>query len=106
MADAEIFATLVAQAAQLGIKVDGRWSIERLADEVIKGQALHKAQEQIDFDTASTEWVYLFRDGWRLETKHEAGSVIRIPPELADRWIDAGVCRPARQSEVQKYGEP
>jgi len=100
----EIFATLVGQAAALGIKVDGRWSIERLAEEVLKGQTIQKAQEQVDFDKASTEWVFLYRDGWRLETKHKAGTVIRIPPDLAEHWVSAGVCRPATKSEIRIEG--
>lgn len=38
-AEAEQRAALVAEAKALGVKADGRWSLERLADEIAKAKA-------------------------------------------------------------------
>lgn len=92
---------LLAQAAAMKLEVDGRWSVETLAEKVLEAQESRKDAEKAEFAAAATVWIYLLRDGFPIEDeKHRAGETILITPELAERWYEAGVARPSKAPEA------
>lgn len=88
--------TLLAQAGVLGIKVDGRWSDETLAEKVLEAQEAAKGAERAAYGEAAKVPVLLLRDAFPLEDeKHLAGETIEVPVPLAKAWIKAGVAERA-----------
>lgn len=86
---------LMGQAAALGLDVDGRWSVDTLAEKVAEAQDAKRDAEVKETKARSTVWVYLLRDGFPVEDeKHLAGETIQVTPEIAERWYVAGVARP------------
>jgi hypothetical protein len=94
---AEAKKVLLGQARALGLEVDGRWSVDTLAEKVAEAQDAKKHAEIVDTKARSSVWVLLLRDGFPVEDeKHLAGETILVTPEIADRWFEAGVARPGK----------
>lgn len=100
MSDFEHKKTLLAQARQLGITVDGRWSIETLAEKVLEAQETQAEREADAIREAADTWVYCIRDCFLATEKHPAGSVIRAPEELYRNWRTTGAARLADKDEI------
>lgn len=93
--------TLMEQAKALELEVDGRWSIETLAEKVAEAQIEAEANAAQKVRDDSDTWVYLNRGAWPTsEQKHMAGEVICIPQDMAERWVASGAARPAMKSEI------
>lgn len=86
---------LLAQARMLGMEVDGRWSVETLAEKVQEAQEDGKVAEADAIRGSSDTWVFLLRDAFPIEDeKHLVGETIKVPAEMAKHWYRAGVARP------------
>ena len=102
MAKAEAKKTLLRQARELGLEVDKRWSVETLAEKVVEAQMDYAENEAQKVRDASDTWVYLLKGAWPTsEEKHLAGEVIKVPEEMAERWIENSACRPATKREIE-----
>jgi hypothetical protein len=87
---------LLEQAAVLKLDVDGRWSVERLAEEVQLAQVAAADAKKAEFAAAKKVPVLLKRAAWPLENeRHEIGEVVLVPVEMAKRWIALGVAERA-----------
>lgn len=87
---------LLEQAAVLKLDVDGRWSVERLAEEVKSAQEALAETKKAEFAAAKKVPVLLKRAAWPQENeRHEIGEVIQVPVEMAKRWISLGVAERA-----------
>lgn len=93
---------LLEQAKVLGLEVDGRWSIETLADKVREAQEDQSAQEEAAVREASDTWVYCIRDCFLATEKHRAGSVVKAPKGLYLNWRAVGAARLADDDEIAK----
>lgn len=88
---------LLEQAKALDIEIDGRWSVERLAEAVMEAQSANASKAASAIEQASDTWVYLLRDAFPItDMKRKAGDTIRIPADMAERWYEAGVARPGK----------
>lgn len=84
------------QARTLGLEIDGRWSVETLAEKVKEAQEANSAKQTEAIRASSDTAVYLLRDAFPVEDeKHLAGETITVPAEMAKYWYRAGVARPA-----------
>jgi len=93
----EAMKVLKAQARALGMDIDGRWSVDTLAEKVAEAQEAKKEAEIASDMERSTVWVFLLRDGFPFEdVKRLAGETIQVTPEIAERWYEAGVARPGK----------
>jgi hypothetical protein len=87
---------LAEQAETLGIKIDGRWSSERTAEEVAKAQAALAAQERKAFEALPKTPVRLRRNAFPVaDMKARKGDVVNVPIPLAKAWIETGVAERA-----------
>lgn len=92
---------LLKQAKVLGMDVDGRWSVDTLAEKVAEAQeAKNEADEQALRDTADT-WVFCIRDCWLGTERNNAGSVFKAPKELYAGWKATGAARLADPDEIE-----
>lgn len=72
------------QAEELGIKVDGRWSDERLQEEIDKALGASSA-------SPATVAVKIKRDTWDGDgNRHRKGTIVDMPLEDAMDAIEAG----------------
>lgn len=94
--DKEARKVLLGQAKALGLVVDGRWSVETLAEKVLEAQeTLTEASAKAIKDASDTE-VFLLRDAFPVaDERHRAGETITVPAEMARHWYRVGVARPA-----------
>jgi hypothetical protein len=91
-------AILLAQARAIGLEVDGRWSIDTLAEKVEEAQILHVEKQTEDIRKSCDTWVYMIRDGFVVaDEKLEAGTMAEVPEAVAERWYEAGVARPGKK---------
>ncbi|TIN82757.1 MAG: hypothetical protein E5X94_00635 [Mesorhizobium sp.] len=89
---------LLGQAKALGMEVDGRWSVDTLAEKVQEAQESKRDADIAAIKAASDTWVYLLRDAFPVEDeKHLAGETIKVPADMADRWYEASVARPGKE---------
>ena len=87
---------LLGQARALGLEVDGRWSVDTLAEKVLEAQEAKTEAETQAIRDASDTWVFMLRDGFAVEDeKIKAGTTAQVPEWIAKRWYKAGVARPA-----------
>lgn len=91
---------LIEQAKVLGMEIDGRWSVETLAEKVLEAQESQADREAEAIHAASDTWVYLNRDCWLATDRNNAGSVIRVPDELYRNWKATGAARLADNDEI------
>jgi hypothetical protein len=91
---------LAAQARTLGLKVDRRWSVDTLAEKVQDAQEAAAAAEQRAVEKASDTWIFCLRDCFVGTDKHPAGSVVRAPKELYQRFKATGAARLADEDEI------
>jgi hypothetical protein len=93
MADtAEAERVLLEQAAALELEVDGRWSVETLADKVLKAQRAKDAAEKAAYAKAKKVAVRLRKNAFPVTgEKALKGSIVEVPIDLAKRWITEGV---------------
>lgn len=94
--DKEARKVLLGQAKALDMEVDGRWSVDTLAEKVMEAQeALTEANSKAIKDASDTA-VFLLRDAFPVDDeKHIAGETVTVPAEMAKAWYKAGVARPA-----------
>ena len=97
MSDNEAKKVLLAQARLLGLDVDGRWSIETLAE--AHEQQADREDEAIK--DASDTWVYPIRDCFLGTEKHRAGKAFKAPKDLYNAWKATGAARPADEDEIK-----
>jgi hypothetical protein len=98
--DKEAKKVLLGQARALGLEVDGRWSVDTLAEKVLEAQETLTEREDAAIRNASDTWVFCIRDCWLGTEKQRAGSVIKAPKELYNNWKATGAARLADQDEV------
>jgi hypothetical protein len=85
------------QAKVLGMDVDGRWSVDTLAEKVADAQEAKKEADAQAIRDASDTWVFMIRDGFAVEDeKLKAGGTFLVPGDIAQRWYECGVARPGR----------
>lgn len=102
MSDAEIRKTLIAQAKVYGVDVDGRWSIETLAEKVQEAIETQEERANEAIQKASDTWVYAIRDCFLGTEKQKAGTVFQAPKELYANWKAVGAARLADDDEVAR----
>lgn len=91
---------LLGQARALGVEVDGRWSVDTLAEKV---QAAIENKEEYDNEAvrkASDTWVYAVRDCFLGTVKQPAGTVFQAPKNLYANWKAVGAARLADEDEI------
>lgn len=93
---------LLGQAKALELEVDGRWSVETLAEKVMEAQDALAEREAAAVRESADTWVYCIRDCWLATDRHRAGSVIRAPKELYTNWKATGAARLADEAEIAK----
>ena len=101
MSDLEAKKTLLAQAKQIGMDVDGRWSIETLAEKVAEAQASLSEREDEAIKEAADTWVFPIRDCFLGTEKQPAGRAFKAPKELYQNWKATGAARLADEDEVK-----
>jgi hypothetical protein len=101
MSDNEAKKVLLAQARVLGMDVDGRWSVETLAEKVAEAQELEAERTDRAIKNAADTWVYCVRDCFLGTEKNKAGSVIKAPKELYQNWKAVGAARLADEDEIK-----
>jgi hypothetical protein len=85
------------QAKVLGMDVDGRWSVDTLAEKVADAMEAKKEAEAQAIRDASDTWVFMIRDGFAVEDeKLKTGGTFKVPSYIADRWYECGVARPGK----------
>ncbi len=85
------------QARILGLTVDGRWSVDTLAEKVAEAQEAKKEADAEVIRAASDTWVYMLRDGFAVEDERlRAGGTFKVPSALADHWYECGIARPGK----------
>lgn len=88
---------LLGQAKELDLDVDGRWSVDTLAEKVLEAQEAQKAKKAANFKAEANVWVYLQRDAFPVEDeKHLAGETIAVTEAMAEYWYANGVARPGK----------
>jgi hypothetical protein len=99
--DREAKKVLLAQARTLGMDIDGRWSIETLAEKVAEAlaDAADRADEEIK-ESADT-WVFPIRDCFLGTEKQPAGKAFKAPKELYQNWKPTGAARLADDDEIK-----
>ena len=91
---------LLGQAKALDMEVDGRWSVETLAEKVLEAQEAQSEAETQAIRDESDTWVFMLRDGFAVaDEKLRTGGTFLVPDWIAERWFVAGVARPATRQE-------
>lgn len=83
------------QAEELGIKIDGRWSEERLQQEIDKAlNAPVEVTEQVEKTQERMVTVRVMRDFWAGEPGNaqrvRKGSIVDVPVEAALDGVESG----------------
>lgn len=87
---------LLEQAKVLDLEVDGRWSVETLAEKVQEAQEAASEQEERAIDEAKKIPVLMKRNGFiTASRKAWKGQTVEVPIEMAKAWIKAGVAERA-----------
>jgi hypothetical protein len=97
--------TLLAQAKALGLDVDGRWSVETLAEKVAEALEDKADADQRAVEAAADTWVYPIRDCFLGTEKQPAGHAFKAPKELYQNWKSTGAARLADEDEIAAAGE-
>lgn len=105
MSDLEHKKVLLAQAKHLDMDVDGRWSVETLAEKVAEALESQTAREDEAIKEAADTWVFCIRDCFLGTEKHRAGSVVKAPKELYHNWKVTGAARLADDEEIKAATE-
>jgi len=82
MSDQEAKKVLLARARQAGLEVDGRWSIDTLAEKVEEALETSEADENDRLKSLSDTWVYPIRDCFLGTEKMRAGVAFKAPKAL------------------------
>lgn len=99
--NAEAKKVLLAQARQIGMDVDGRWSIETLAEKVAEAQEALAGREDEAIRAAADTWVFPIRDCFLGTEKQPAGKAFKAPKELYQNWKATGAARLADDDEIK-----
>jgi hypothetical protein len=91
---------LLGQAKVLGMDIDGRWSVETLAEKVAEAQQGQAVKEQAAIEEAADTWVYPIRDCFLGTVKQSAGRAFQAPKELYLNWKATGAARMADSDEI------
>lgn len=87
---------LLEQAAALELEVDGRWSVETLAEKVLEAQEAKEESEREAIRSAKKIPVLLKRNAFvTADEKHFKGEVVEVPVPMAKEWIRLGVAERA-----------
>lgn len=87
---------LLEQAAVLELEVDGRWSVETLAEKVLEAQEAKEEADRQAIRNAKKIPVLLKRNAFvSADEKHLKGSIVDVPVQMARDWIKAGVAERA-----------
>lgn len=87
---------LLGQAKALGLEVDGRWSVDTLAEKVLEAQEAQIEAEAQSIRDSSDTAVFMLRDGFAVaDEKLRTGGTFMVPDWIARKWYKAGVARPA-----------
>ena len=100
MTDNEAKKVLLGQARALGMDVDGRWSVETLAEKVAEALEAQADREDEAIKEAADTWVYCLRDCFLGTEKHRAGTAVQAPKELYLNWKAVGAARLADEDEI------
>jgi hypothetical protein len=101
MSDLEAKKVLLAQARTLDMDVDGRWSVETLAEKVAEAQAAFADREDEAIKEAADTWVFPIRDCFLGTEKQPAGKAFKAPKELYMNWKPTGAARLADEDEIK-----
>lgn len=91
---------LLGQARALNMDIDGRWSVETLAEKVQEALDGAAEKEQAAIISAADTWVYPVRDCFLGTEKRPAGRAFQAPKELYQRWKATGAARMADSDEI------
>ena len=100
MTDNEAKKVLLGQARALGMEVDGRWSVETLAEKVAEALEAQADREDEAIKEAADTWVFCLRDCFLGTEKHRAGTAVQAPKELYQNWKAVGAARLADEDEI------
>lgn len=92
---------LLAQAKQLGMDVDRRWSVETLAEKVAEAQETLSDREDEAVKAAADTWVFPLRDCFLGTEKQPAGRAFMAPKELYANWKATAAARLADDDEIK-----
>lgn len=96
--------TLLERARQIGLEVDGRWSVDTLAEKVEEAIVNQEDVTNEKVRKSADTWVYAIRDCFLGTKKMPAGSVFKAPKELHANWKANGASRLAEEDEIAKVG--
>jgi len=102
--DKEARKTLLGQARTLGLEVDGRWSIETLAEKVQEAIETREDDDNATVRNSSDTWVFPIRDCFLGTEKRPAGRAFKAPKELYLKWKATGAARLADEDEIKADG--
>jgi hypothetical protein len=106
MSELEAKKVLLARARQIGLEIDGRWSVDTLAEKVEEAlETLEIDQNEAVFKASDT-WVYPIRDCFLGTEKQIAGKAFKAPKELYTNWKVTGAARLADEDEIAKAQAP
>jgi hypothetical protein len=89
---------LLGQARALGLEVDGRWSVDTLAEKVLEAQEALSDAKTRAIREASDTWVFMLRDGFAVEDERlRTGGTFKVPLKTAEIWYEHGVARPGKE---------
>lgn len=100
MSDLEAKKVLLARARQIGLEVDGRWSIDTLAEKVEEALEMREIDQNESILKSSDTWVYPTRDCFLGTEKQLAGKAFKAPKALYSTWKEAGAARLADDEEI------
>jgi hypothetical protein len=96
---------LQAQARQLGMDIDGRWSVETLAEKVAEALEGQTERDDAAVREAADTWVFPIRDCFLGTEKQRAGMAFMAPKELYASWKANGAARLADDDEIKAAQE-
>lgn len=91
---------LLAQARAMGMEIDGRWSVDTLAEKVAEQQEINAEIEHEELLKSCDTWIYAIRDCFVGTEKQLAGTAFQAPKALYARWKEVGAARLADEDEV------
>lgn len=100
MSELEAKKVLLARARQIGLDIDGRWSIDTLAEKVEEALEMREIDQNESIIKASDTWVYPIRDCFLGTEKQHAGTAFKAPKALYSNWKEVGAARLADEDEI------
>lgn len=82
-------------AESLGIKIDGRWSDERIEQEIAKAEAAQAAPQTVALRVVRDFWKAEL-DETGLPTRVSAGTIVHVAPMAALDMVESGAAERVR----------